>query len=338
MIDHLTDDQIARLPLYRDEGLAWGLSTEPADRPRAEAGVRLAYQTVGLDPPSQFVWLRSPLEGAIGASLLNQVGDQVKGQVGGQVWGQVKGQVWGQVRDQVKGQVRDQVGGQVWDQVWKAIFGQHDASWLGFYRVFRDLGVSACERLQGLEEVCRSCSWWWAFEHLAILTDRPQSLYRDPEHRLHNDRGPALSYRDDWGIYAWHGLRVSQQIIEAPATLTLKDIQSESNIEIKRIMIQRWGEDRYIRETGSLPIATDQWGTLYRAPIDQDEPLMMVRVENSTLEPDGSRRPYWIKVHPELRPLRRDGSMGDPQPFTVKNAIASTFGLRGEDYNPEAEA
>src|SRR5713226_6620923 len=150
----LTAEQERLLPVIRDEWLAIGLSTTPADRGRAEAGVELAYQAAGLAPPTLVIWVDSPMAGSSAAAMLlglkDQVGGQVRGQVrdqvGGQVGGQVRGQVGDQVRDQVGGQVRDQVrdqvGGQVWDQVggqvrgqiYHAAYGQHDADYCAFFR------------------------------------------------------------------------------------------------------------------------------------------------------------------------------------------------------------
>jgi hypothetical protein len=146
-IEKLTPEQAKRMPEFRDAWLNAGLSTERADRQRAQAGVKLAYEAAGLKPPTLIIWLDSPMAGAIGATLLSntpkagakvrdqvcdqvcdqvrgQVCDQVGGQVRGQVWDQVRGQVWGQVWDQVRGQVWDQVGGQVGGQVWDQVGGQ----------------------------------------------------------------------------------------------------------------------------------------------------------------------------------------------------------------------
>ncbi len=114
----------AELPAIRDEWLGVGLRAEPADRRAAEAGVRLAYQAAGLEPPKITIWLDSPYRGAIGAALLAQVWDQVWDQVGAQVWDQVRDQVWAQVWAQVRAQVRDQVRDQVWDQVWDQVGAQ----------------------------------------------------------------------------------------------------------------------------------------------------------------------------------------------------------------------
>ena len=63
----------------------------------------------------------------------------------------------------------------------------------------------------------------------------------------------------------------------------------------------------------------------------------MVEVKNATPEPDGSFREFFLSVHPELRPILDDGALGDPQELTAHNAVASTFGLRGEEYFPTLE-
>ena len=54
-------------------------------------------------------------------------------------------------------------------------------------------------------------------------------------------------------------------------------------------------------------------------------------------EPDGSFKHHFLRVDPHLRPLLPDGSFGQPQPLTARNAVASTFGLRGDEYAPERE-
>ena len=78
-IDRLTGEQLALLADVRDEWLKVGLSTEPADRAAAEAGVREAYSRAGLEPPARVVWLDSPLAGCIGSAMLHH--DQVWAQV-----------------------------------------------------------------------------------------------------------------------------------------------------------------------------------------------------------------------------------------------------------------
>jgi hypothetical protein len=64
-IEKLTKRQEAMLPRVRDEWLRIGLSTEPADRADAEAGVREAYAAAGLAAPSLFIWPADDLKARV---------------------------------------------------------------------------------------------------------------------------------------------------------------------------------------------------------------------------------------------------------------------------------
>jgi len=60
MTECLTPEQKAELPKFVDKWIKIGLSTEPADRPRAEAAIELLYKTAGLTPPKKTVWFNNP--------------------------------------------------------------------------------------------------------------------------------------------------------------------------------------------------------------------------------------------------------------------------------------
>jgi len=149
--------------------------------------------------------------------------------------------------------------------------------------------------------VAKAAGWWWPFRNAVVLTDRPHTLRRDDQHRLHGVTGPALQYPDGWGIWAWHGVRVPQQVIECPNTLTIPQIRDEPNLEVRRVMLERFGLERYLRESGAREIHKDDWGTLFRSEIPGDEPLVMLMVVNSTPEPDGSYRDFMVRVPPEMQ-------------------------------------
>ena len=267
-ITKLTPVQEARLPKIAAEWLAIGLSTAPADHTTAEEGVRTAYREVGLEPPSLFLWLRSPLEGSYGAALLAT-------------------QVWAQVRDQVR------------DSLW----GQHDAgflSWADFFDVV--VKVPGTDVSNGLRLVALSAGWWWAFNGAVVLTERPSSLKRDVRGRLHCEDGPSLLYPDGWGIWSWHGVRVPQDVVEHPETLTAERVLGEQNASVRRVMVERYGNDRLVEK--ATIIHQDDWGKLLRIPMPYDEPLLMVEVVNSTPEPDGTWKNYYLRVPPTMTKAR----------------------------------
>lgn len=353
-IELLSPDQAARLAAVRDTWLARGLETGPCDRAAMERAADEAYRCAGLNPPQLKIWLGSPFAGAIGAHLLThvpkqisgaQVWDQVRAQVGAQVGDQVWDQVWAQVRDQVW----DQVGAQVRDQVGRAGYGQHDASWLAFYDCFSNVcGLEICNKLRGLN-LLAECGWWWPFAGAVILTERPNTLLRDDRGRLHNTTGAAVGYPDGFALYAVHGVRVAADIITNHESITIERIAGESNAEVRRVMIERYGVARYLMDSGATIVNHDGVGILYRHVIPNDEPIVMVRVLNSTPEPDGVMtrdeaieifgsaakaaagmpattrwKEYMIRVNPAVR--------------TAREAVAWTFHMPADEYVPALES
>jgi hypothetical protein len=128
---------------------------------------------------------------------------------------------------------------------------------------------------------------------------------------------------DGWGVHAVHGVRVPRQVVEAPETLSVEQIAGEANVEVRRVMLERFGAERFMRESGGRLVQQDEWGKLWRADIAGDEPLVMVEVVNSTAEPDGSFKDYFLRVPPTVR--------------TAREAVAWTFGVDEGAYAPAVE-
>jgi hypothetical protein len=150
--------------------------------------------------------------------------------------------------------------------------------------------------------------------------------------RLHNSSGPALR-SDIENLYFWHGVMVPAFVVTRPDWITLKHIADEDNAEVRRVFIERYGLSRYLLDSGAQKLAEDEFGELYRTEISGDEPLVMVKVLNSTPELDGTQKPYFLRVHPEMRVLLPNGEgLGNAQNATPLNAIASTFGMTGKQY------
>jgi hypothetical protein len=206
----------------------------------------------------------------------------------------------------------------------QGLWGQHDVDWLAKAAALRQLvpGTLDAPGLDGLMQVARSAGWWWPFEHLVVLTERPVTLHHDPQGRLHDSNGPAIAYPDGFAVWAWHGVGVPRQVIEQPERLTLGQIHHEPNAAVRQVMVERYGPDRYLRDAGAERISHDHTGTLWRLEVG-GERLVMVEVRNSTPEPDGTHRPYWLRVPPWVH--------------TAREAVAWTFGLGADSYQPIIE-
>ncbi|GAA2205920.1 hypothetical protein GCM10009850_013780 [Nonomuraea monospora] len=229
-----------------------------------------------------------------------------------------------------------------------AVLGQHDAPWLsafdgldgvggsarggglsgvgGLDGVGRSAGVGGPDGgggLGGLKRVAEQAGWWWPYERLAIITERPVELHLDDLGRLHRADGPALSYADGFALHAWHGMPVPPDFGATMTGLTPERIREEANAELRRAMLEHFGMERYLAESGAKPMQSDETGVLWRIELPGDEPLAMVEVVNSTPEPDGTSRTYFLRVPPWVQRARE--------------GVAWTFGLAEQDYRPQRE-
>ena len=63
MIEKLTPEQEALIPIIRDEWIKIALDTSPISKERAEAAIKLTYQ--GYEPPQEILWFDNPLSAVI---------------------------------------------------------------------------------------------------------------------------------------------------------------------------------------------------------------------------------------------------------------------------------
>jgi hypothetical protein len=182
-------------------------------------------------------------------------------------------------------------------------------------------------------------------EEFCMVSDFPKTLEKDERNRPHCDNGPSHEWRDGWQLWHIHGVRVTEQVVLRPETLTVAQISEETNVEVRRVMIDRFGADRYIRESGLSPIdecPADhpmvglRGAKLYIKELDGDEPIMMLDMLNSTPEPDGSAKRYRIRVDPNAYGGVRDclGAMAS----TYRMPNGSMLFARPQDYAPVAES
>jgi hypothetical protein len=157
---------------------------------------------------------------------------------------------------------------------------------------------------------------FWVTANEVVCIARPAVWVADG--RVHREDGPAIEWPTGESYWLWRGAPVPPWLIEQPQRITAALIRGEFNQEVRRCMLERFGVERYIRESGARLLSEDDCGKLWRVDLGDASPHTMVEVENGTVEPDGTRRRYFLRVPSKIRSSRE--------------AVAWTYGLTMAQY------
>jgi len=143
-------------------------------------------------------------------------------------------------------------------------------------------------------------------------------MTRDTEGRLHSDGGrPAWEWADGTAVHAHHGRRVEPWVVSGDTGPDqIARIAAETNIEVRRCAIERYGWAEYITDAGWKPVASDAYGDLFDVPGEPGQRVCVV--VNGTVERDGTRRRY--------------GLLCRVNHSTPLEAVAASYGVTAEQY------
>ena len=174
-------------------------------------------------------------------------------------------------------------------------------------------GVLELDRhTRGVLRVERAAGEWWPMRDTAILTERPVELHRDEQGRLHHPDGPAVRYPDGWCLWAWHGVLMPREIVEADE-LPIRRAVGLRNTEQRRCAVEmlagragwrelvgRAGLPRIGREVPD-PGNPGQTLSLWCVAELYGEHLHLLLMTNGTVERDGTRREFGELVPGTIR-------------------------------------
>lgn len=174
------------------------------------------------------------------------------------------------------------------------------------------------QRLAAIRQTLRNTCWFVPHEATCWLSEPPARLSLDDRGRLHAPDGPAISFRDGWHYYAWKGMEVPGRYIEDPARINLHVIDIQTDIFVRRCLIEIVTPRKFVAMGGANLVTHDATGTLWRRTWPRGDAWAAVEVVNGTRGPDGKFEHYFLQVPPELESARA--------------AVAWTYGMTEAQY------
>jgi hypothetical protein len=161
-IERLTKEQKSKISKYREKYFGQAVSTEPADRPRAEAAARKMAEIAGIKI-SCVEWVYSPKQwSSLWDSLRSSLGASLSDSLGASLMDSLRASLWNSLKDSL------------WDSLW-------DTGWLAFYSFCDDeltikINESTREKLRLHNEIAASCFALWIVPGTIILCERPSRI------------------------------------------------------------------------------------------------------------------------------------------------------------------
>lgn len=158
--------------------------------------------------------------------------------------------------------------------------------------------------------------------HLGVREQRKAAEEAEWQRRLRENVRIADRWQSEtpWWVGQPHWTDV---LISVASHIDAKLVISHRNAFVRREMMEAHGIDRIMASVGEL-VQQDDWGKLWRLDVaDDEEPLVVVEVVNSTAEPDGTFKDYFLRVPPATE--------------TARAGVAWSFGVDPDVYDPEVE-
>ena len=179
-----------------------------------------------------------------------------------------------------------------------------------------DEELADIEYIKTAEEILKYIYEWGFVESdeklYCLIVPKPDVL-KMLDGELHCEDGPAVAWGEYEKYYFIRGHEMNRKVIEHPEQLTVDDVREERNAEIRRVILERYGVLRYLKDTNAELVDQDKvpyvgYRGLYR--LDNGEMLFVV--------PDGSTKriyPLWVPTDKKI-------------PQTCEEAHASIGGVK----------
>ena len=283
-IESLTPEQIAKFDEYVDHWIKVGTDTKRMDKALVKVLCAKAYEAAGKKPPTEYFFFESPMSAMIGVNAY---------------WYAKEKKI--ALKDLT---MKDMEEVNKLGNFSTCCEGNQEAGWMAFYRFFRnECGlVEETEKTEPLINLNCEVGWWWCYDDVVFFSEKP-TICKLENRQLHCEDGPAIAYSDGLKIYSIGGVTVPEYVVMNPEQITIQKINDETNMEIKRIMTDRYGISRYLTDVGAKVIEMEMIKVDQTDEDSDSMPRSLMRCPDGRqflCGTDGStHRVYYMNVDPD---------------------------------------
>ena len=307
LIEKLTPEQEALIPVYRQKWRAIALSTERIDREKAAEVVKAAYVFVGLSEP-EILFFDSPY--AAWAAINGDLESKLEYKLYQGLWKLIFGlrEIYQQLHIEIINKLSAEFSSDA------HILLRQDSLYLGIPLINElddteqdvasliDCCISPTKiLLNGIDKdfcisvlncthnsrkwnlfqaIIKDCGWIFTFENICIVCDRPLHLRFDNQNRLHAEGEPAIEFTDGYSLYSYHGVTLPEKYGKIhPQQWQAEWLLSEENAELRRVLIQSIGYARICQQLQAIELDNWQEYTLLKIDNNVDiEPIYLLKM------------------------------------------------------------
>ncbi|NER39919.1 MAG: hypothetical protein F6J93_39315 [Oscillatoria sp. SIO1A7] len=323
-IEKLSPEQQSLIPVYRQKWRSIAFSTKPIEPAQAAAAVKAAYAAIGEEEP-EVIFAASPYDAEKKTDEITNLGfcssSQTTSLLEDRLWKGLVSNLW----KRLKRKVARELNRQIWNelvsevrdfQLESLLFGSgwciQPQDWAGGCSAvdfcLNVLGLKSSRREEELEawslarSLLDSCDRIYPYEKIAIVCDRPRQIHFDSQGLLHAFGKLALEFADGYGFYCDRGVPLPEKYGKLHRSQWQAQwLLSETNAELRRVLIQRIGYSRICQELAAVSL--DAWREYELLTIEGNLDLEPIHLLKMTCPSTGFI--HVLRIPPDIETARK---------------------------------